>query len=138
VSIAAHETAKARLVACSCGFVGGGQAITTNLQILPDQDFGSYSLCLYRARTGYGGSSGAAFAVPPSAQLGFANAWSLAPFGLIELAYLSTLAQGQQPGLHRRLLSAVETLARVRKMAFPSLLVNIAKNQQVNVGETRP
>jgi hypothetical protein len=38
---------------------------------------------------------------------------------------------------HQRFLSAVETLARVRKMALPSLMVNIAKNQQVNVGETR-
>lgn len=38
---------------------------------------------------------------------------------------------------HRRFLSAVETLARVRKMALPSLMVNIARNQQVNVGETR-
>jgi hypothetical protein len=38
---------------------------------------------------------------------------------------------------HRRFLSAVETLARVRKLAVPSLMVNIAKNQQVNVGETR-
>jgi hypothetical protein len=38
---------------------------------------------------------------------------------------------------HRRFLSAVETLARVRKLALPSLMVNIARNQQVNVGETR-
>ncbi len=38
---------------------------------------------------------------------------------------------------HRRFLSAVETLARVRKMAVPSLMVNIAKTQQVNVGGTR-
>ncbi len=37
---------------------------------------------------------------------------------------------------HRRLLSAVETLARVRKLALPSLMVNLAKNQQVNVGDT--
>ena len=38
---------------------------------------------------------------------------------------------------HQRFLSAVETLARVRKMALPSLMVNIARNQQVNVGENR-
>jgi hypothetical protein len=38
---------------------------------------------------------------------------------------------------HRRFLSAVETLARVRKLALPSLMLNIARNQQVNVGETR-
>ena len=38
---------------------------------------------------------------------------------------------------HQRFLSAVESLARVRKMALPSLMVNIAKNQQVNVGENR-
>jgi hypothetical protein len=38
---------------------------------------------------------------------------------------------------HRRFLSAVETLARVRKMALPSLMVNIAKNQQVNMVPTR-
>src|SRR5262249_13418155 len=38
---------------------------------------------------------------------------------------------------HRRFLSAVETLARVRKLAVPSLMVNVARNQQVNVGENR-
>jgi len=38
---------------------------------------------------------------------------------------------------HQRFLSAVETLARVRKMALPALMVNIARNQQVNVGENR-
>ena len=38
---------------------------------------------------------------------------------------------------HQRFLSAVATLARVRKMALPSLMVNIARNQQVNVGENR-
>lgn len=38
---------------------------------------------------------------------------------------------------HHRFLSVVESLARVRKMALPSVMVNIAKNQQVNVGETR-
>ena len=46
-------------------------------------------------------------------------------------------AQRRIDRTHRRFLSAVETLARVRKMALPSLMVNIAKNQQVNVGETR-
>ena len=34
---------------------------------------------------------------------------------------------------HRRFLTAVETLARVRKLAVPSLMLNIAKNQQLNV-----
>jgi hypothetical protein len=33
---------------------------------------------------------------------------------------------------HRRFLSAVETLARVRKLAVPMLQVNVAKNQQIN------
>ena len=33
---------------------------------------------------------------------------------------------------HRRFLSAVETLARVRKLALPMLQVNVAKNQQIN------
>jgi hypothetical protein len=33
---------------------------------------------------------------------------------------------------HRRFLSAVETLARVRKLAVPILQVNVAKNQQIN------
>jgi hypothetical protein len=33
---------------------------------------------------------------------------------------------------HRRFLSAVETLARVRKLALPILQVNLAKNQQIN------
>jgi hypothetical protein len=34
---------------------------------------------------------------------------------------------------HRRFLSAVETLARVRKLALPFLQLNIARNQQVNM-----
>jgi hypothetical protein len=38
---------------------------------------------------------------------------------------------------HRRFLSAVETLARIRKMALPALMLNIARNQQVNVAEKR-
>jgi hypothetical protein len=38
---------------------------------------------------------------------------------------------------HRRFLSAVETLARVRRLAVPLLMVNVARNQQVNVGEAR-
>ena len=37
---------------------------------------------------------------------------------------------------HARFLSAVRTLAQVRKLALPTLQVNIAKNQ-VNVAETR-
>jgi hypothetical protein len=36
---------------------------------------------------------------------------------------------------HRRFLSAVETLARVRKLAVPMLQVNVAKNQQINMAE---
>jgi hypothetical protein len=38
---------------------------------------------------------------------------------------------------HARFLSAIRTLAQVRKLALPTLQVNIAKNQ-VNVAETRP
>jgi hypothetical protein len=38
---------------------------------------------------------------------------------------------------HGRFLAAVRTLAQVRKLASPSLQVNIAKNQ-VNVAEARP
>ena len=38
---------------------------------------------------------------------------------------------------HCRFLTAVRTLAQVRKLALPTLQVNIAKNQ-VNVAETRP
>jgi hypothetical protein len=38
---------------------------------------------------------------------------------------------------HARFLSALRTLAQVRKLALPTLQVNIAKNQ-VNVAETRP
>jgi hypothetical protein len=37
---------------------------------------------------------------------------------------------------HSRFLSAVRTLAQVRKLALPSLQLNIARNQ-VNVAETR-
>jgi hypothetical protein len=37
---------------------------------------------------------------------------------------------------HARFLSAVKTLAQVRKLALPTLQVNIARNQ-VNVAETR-
>jgi hypothetical protein len=33
---------------------------------------------------------------------------------------------------HRRFLSAIETLARVRKLALPLFQVNVAKNQQIN------
>jgi hypothetical protein len=35
---------------------------------------------------------------------------------------------------HRRYLSALRTLALVRKLALPVLQVNIAGKQQVNVG----
>ena len=38
---------------------------------------------------------------------------------------------------HARFLSAVRSLAQVRKLALPTLQLNIAKNQ-VNVTETRP
>ena len=38
---------------------------------------------------------------------------------------------------HSRFLSAIRTLAQVRKLALPTLQVNIARNQ-VNVAETRP
>jgi hypothetical protein len=38
---------------------------------------------------------------------------------------------------HRRFLSAVETLARVRKLAVPVLQVNVARNQQINTVEGR-
>ena len=38
---------------------------------------------------------------------------------------------------HSRFLSAVRTLAQVRKLALPALQLNIARNQ-VNVAETRP
>ncbi len=38
---------------------------------------------------------------------------------------------------HARFLTAVRTLAQVRKLALPTLQVNIAKNQ-VNVAESRP
>jgi hypothetical protein len=37
---------------------------------------------------------------------------------------------------HRRFLSAVETLARVRKLAVPMLQVNVAKTQQINTVAT--
>jgi hypothetical protein len=33
---------------------------------------------------------------------------------------------------HRGFLSAVETLARVRKLVFPMPQVNVAKTQQIN------
>jgi hypothetical protein len=33
---------------------------------------------------------------------------------------------------HRRFLSALRTLAQIRKLALPSLMVNIARNQQIN------
>ncbi|MFO0957092.1 MAG: hypothetical protein U0800_06445 [Isosphaeraceae bacterium] len=39
---------------------------------------------------------------------------------------------------HRRFLSAVETLARVRKLAVPILQLNIARNQQINTTACQP
>jgi hypothetical protein len=39
---------------------------------------------------------------------------------------------------HRRFLSDVETLARVRKLALPFLQLNIARNQQVNMAGAGP
>jgi hypothetical protein len=39
--------------------------------------------------------------------------------------------------VHARFLSSVRTLAQVRKLALPTVQVNIARNQ-VNVAETRP
>ncbi|MCO6045916.1 hypothetical protein NG895_18610 [Aeoliella sp. ICT_H6.2] len=44
--------------------------------------------------------------------------------------------QKRQDRAHRRFLAAVKTLAQVRKMALPTLQVNIAENQQVNNGNT--
>jgi hypothetical protein len=35
---------------------------------------------------------------------------------------------------HRRYVSAMKTLVAVRRLAVPSLMVNIARNQQVNTG----
>ena len=37
---------------------------------------------------------------------------------------------------HRRFLTSVETLARVRKLAVPILQVNLANNQQINTSGT--
>jgi hypothetical protein len=37
---------------------------------------------------------------------------------------------------HRRFLTSVETLARVRKLAVPILQVNLANNQQINTSAT--
>jgi hypothetical protein len=42
--------------------------------------------------------------------------------------------QRRMDGAHRRYLSALRTLALVRKLAVPLLQVNIAANQQVNLG----
>ena len=39
---------------------------------------------------------------------------------------------------HKRFLSAMATLARVRKMALPVLQLNIAKNQQINMNGSQP
>jgi hypothetical protein len=47
-------------------------------------------------------------------------------------------SQRQIHRAHQRFLSSMETLARVRKMALPSLMVNIARNQQVNVAGADP
>jgi len=38
---------------------------------------------------------------------------------------------------HQRFLSAVETLARVRKLAVPVLQLNVARSQQINTVGTR-
>jgi hypothetical protein len=45
--------------------------------------------------------------------------------------------QGRIDKAHARFLSAIRTLAQVRKLALPTLQLNIARNQ-VNVSETRP
>jgi hypothetical protein len=44
--------------------------------------------------------------------------------------------QGRIDKAHARFLSAVRTLAQIRKLALPTLQLNIAKNQ-VNVAEVR-
>ena len=46
----------------------------------------------------------------------------------------ATFLQKRQDKAHRRFLSAVKSLAQVRKMELPSLQVNFAENQQVNNG----
>src|SRR5512142_2082071 len=56
----------------------------SNLQVLPHQGSGSYLFGRHRGRTGDGGSSGAAFAVPPATLLGCARGRSVARFGLID------------------------------------------------------
>lgn len=38
---------------------------------------------------------------------------------------------------HRRALKAVEALARIRRLARPSVQVNIAQRQQVNTAEVQ-
>jgi hypothetical protein len=45
--------------------------------------------------------------------------------------------QGRIDKAHARFLSAARTLAQIRKLALPTLQLNIARNQ-VNVAETRP
>jgi hypothetical protein len=60
----------------------------------------------------------------------YANAegWSIAQ---------ADLQQRKIDKAHARFLSSLLTLARVRKLALPTLQVNIARNQ-VNVAEARP
>lgn len=51
----------------------------------------------------------------------------------IELsAAQASFLQKRQDKAHKRFLSAIKTLAQVRKMALPALQLNIAENQQVN------
>lgn len=57
-----------------------------------------------------------------------ANGWSIAQ---------ADLQHRKIDKAHARFLSALLTLARVRKLALPTLQFNIAKNQ-VNVAEVRP
>jgi hypothetical protein len=62
-------------------------------------------------------------------ELAYANAsgWSIAN---------ADLQQRKIDKAHARFLSALRTLAQIRKLALPTLQLNIAKNQ-VNVADTR-
>jgi len=61
-----------------------GGRLCCHLQVLPHQGSGSYLFGRYRGRTGDGGSSGAAFAVPSPTLSGCVEGRSVARFGRID------------------------------------------------------
>jgi hypothetical protein len=100
-----------------------------NLQVLPYQGSGSYLIGQYRGRTGDGGSSGAAFAVPASTLLGCAKGRSLARFGLIDLGVADRRSRDRDCRLNRLQIVQIAESGKERARPYRERLWSSRRSQ---------